>query len=373
MYRRFVNLLVKACYKYAFRKPFANKTALVSYVPTLFLSLNQYFRASHNNTLACFLICKKLNELGFSVHLRNCNDINFTDKDKYDLFIGHTRTFDEILAKITLDGPAYLLVTGSEPVFGNGAQWKRSLFLSERRGVSLPPHPPQIIPSAFHMHQKADLIMLLGNRCVMDTWYPEYREKYSLINNVSCCEKISRSRSYPKNFLFLSSTGQVLRGLDLLLDVFSCRQEKLYVCSDFEREKEFVSIYYDELYKSKNIIPVGHVDLNGNIFRRIVEDCSFVILLSCSEGQSSSVINAMLHGLIPIVTPNVGLPEASELVFLVENIEIAAINKLLDYVVSLDETEIQRRYALLADYVSLFSIESHRKSLDTFFSQSGVS
>ena len=61
--------------------------------------------------------------------------------------------------------------------------------------------------------------------------------------------------------------------------------------------------YYDaSINKNKNINFHGMLDVNSHEMGLLVEQNSFVILPSCSEGGASSVLTCMNLGLIPIVT-----------------------------------------------------------------------
>lgn len=107
-----------------------------------------------------------------------------------------------------------------------------------------------------------------------------------------------------KSFVFFGSLGQVHKGLDLLLEVFSTITTdcKLYVCAGYESEADFCRIYHKELYESSNIIPMGFVDINGSEFKKMALSCAYAILPSCAEGCAGSVLSVMSGGIIPIVS-----------------------------------------------------------------------
>ena len=116
----------------------------------------------------------------------------------------------------------------------------------------------------------------------------------------------------PQNFLFLGSMGQVHKGLDLLLEIFSednMRNYRLYVCSGYEKEEDFCKEYNKELFNTPNIIPCSFVDIESDKFKSIVEQCAYTILPSCSEGCAGSVLTAMSGGLIPIVSKECGFED----------------------------------------------------------------
>jgi len=83
----------------------------------------------------------------------------------------------------------------------------------------------------------------------------------------------------------------------------------LFVCSMFEEEEDFCSIYGRELYDTPNIHPIGFIDISGQQFRTIADRCSFALLPSCSEGTAGSMLTAMSAGVIPIVSRECGFEE----------------------------------------------------------------
>ena len=90
--------------------------------------------------------------------------------------------------------------------------------------------------------------------------------------------------------MFLASYGQVLKGLDIVLDVFSKTPDlKLYVCSNFEQEKDFCKLYNKILFNSENVKAIGFIDVNSKVFENIIDECSYLIAPSSTEGCSGSV------------------------------------------------------------------------------------
>ena len=115
----------------------------------------------------------------------------------------------------------------------------------------------------------------------------------------------------PKCFLYFGSFGQVHKGLDLLLELFSQRltDYTLYIGSSYKREEDFMQAYHKELFETTNIKAIGVVDVNGEIFKDISQKCAYTILPSCAEGCAGSVLTAMSAGLIPIVSKECGFED----------------------------------------------------------------
>lgn len=361
-----LNLLARILHRRGFQQYGAKKRALVSYVVTLPFFHRGYFLRAHNAKLKAFLLCRTLNSLGYSVDLRPYYDLDVPTDRTYDFFMGHTRTFLEIKNKICLQGKAVLMVTGSAPEFGNAAQHARAEDLYQRRGIRLPVHSCNIVAPARELHAAADHVLMLGNDFVRSTWYPEFHHKYRLINSASG-QLVTLGPERSGGFLFLSSTGQVHRGLDVLLDVFAERSEHLHICSAVLEEPDFVNAYRRELFESDNIHTHGFVNTSSAKFRRILSQCRFVILPSCSEGQSSSVINAMFNGLLPIVTRNAGLPDVDRCGYLLNEISTSAVRRVLDEVASMPTGDYRRRREALASYVQQFTPQHMQAAIEDFF------
>lgn len=360
--RRFFELISLITYRIGFCRPWLKKRALVSYVSTLPIYCHPYFVDSHNSKLTCYLICKFLNSKGYSVDLKRYDDVRVNSKKKYDLFFGHTSTFPEIKKRLNLRGQTILLTTGSEPTFGNTSQVRQAAELFKRKGVYLSVFEENIVKPALEAHEEADKILMMGNEFVKNTWYKKFKNKYNLINNVSAIQPefpgVVRRK---KNFLFISSIGQVHRGLDLLLDVFSrkeYRQYKLYVCSSFDQEAEFTSLYKNELFFTDNINPIGYVNIRSRKFKEIIRDCDYVILPSCSEGQSSSVVNTLRMGLIPVVTENVGLPDLTSIGITIEDTTIEKLTEAVNKAINLTDDDFHSMRAGLENYANLFDKEA---------------
>jgi hypothetical protein len=83
----------------------------------------------------------------------------------------------------------------------------------------------------------------------------------------------------------------------------------LVVCSQFQAEQDFCTVYKKDLFHSPNILPVGVVDITSDLFKKISQVCSYTVLPSCSEGMSGSVLTAMSAGLIPIVSRECGFED----------------------------------------------------------------
>lgn len=79
-------------------------------------------------------------------------------------------------------------------------------------------------------------------------------------------EEILKNRNInevKKNFLWMGSLGLIHKGLDLLLEIFNELPDyNLYICGSTKNEPEFEYLYFDELYRTKNIHTYGFVGVD---------------------------------------------------------------------------------------------------------------
>jgi hypothetical protein len=240
----------------------------------------------------------------------------------YDLILeihpGLTPTADRCAAPAAIR-IAYM--TGSDHEFSNIAERNRLDRLYSRRGVRLrarrhvAPFPPGLLRSY-------DGVCAIGNDTAAKTYSPHgLRSVYRIPNTGHpFLRPLANKRKSSAAFVFLASSGQVYKGLDLLLEVFARNPHlTLWVCSSFRRELDFCAAYWRQLFFTKNIKPVGFIDIQSQQFARIATECAYAILPSCAEAMSGSLLTAMSAGIIPVATSQcdlapgeyVPLPEAS--------------------------------------------------------------
>jgi glycosyltransferase involved in cell wall biosynthesis len=109
-----------------------------------------------------------------------------------------------------------------------------------------------------------------------------------------------------RHFLFLAGPGNVHKGLDLLLDAFDgLRDEHLWICTRIDRP--FAAVYGDLLTRRSNIHLLEWVQRGSAVYDDALRRSNWIILPSCAEGIATSVIEAMSHGLIPVVSEACGI------------------------------------------------------------------
>ena len=285
-----------------------NKRALLIYVVKPFLlEDNPLELLSHQNLKQCRQIAAILGEFGYIVDAVDIRNKKFRPSRDYDLVICN-RVVDISLKKEAIR--IYLATTLYHTLHNRNLRRRHELLYKRRKcRVGL----RRVYSEAMPYLTKSDAIIGFGNEFIMSTWKETFKGPVYPFNNYGFKETkfLFDSKDFSsarKNFLFFASRSQVQKGLDLLLEIFPKYPDlHLYICSEFEKEKDFCACYHQELYETPNIHPMGWVTVNSPEYDELVEKCAYVIHPTCSEGQPGSVVQCMYSGLIPLVTREAGI------------------------------------------------------------------
>ena len=321
------------------------KHALLSYIKTPFLTKNQN---THTNHIEAKTWAEILNEFGYTVDVVEYDSPKIYPLQKYDLLCGFGNAFDnsfEHKTKKTLKRILYS--TGFNHIQLNYLSLKRTKEVFEKKGVWLinsARYVKNAWPTQIHL---SDAIISIGNQEVVNTYDKNLsKNTFMLPSPISVFHDFNKilkykSKNSRKNFLWFGSSGFIHKGLDLLLEFFSSRNDlTLHLCGMIG-EESFQNTYKDEL-SANNIINHGFIDIKSQSYQRILKECSYVIFPSASEGGSPSVLSTIVNGaLYPIVSVNtsfeipnktfikdINIDEISKAIKNVEKINLIELNKL---------------------------------------------
>ena len=267
---------------------------------------------NHQNQWQARELARIVGEFGFNVDVIRFDAKRVKLHKMYDLVIDvHPGMNDCYRQHMNKGCRKVAYITGSNPSFSNLAEDQRLDSLCDRRGKKLKRrrYAPPFSKGGL---EGFDAMFFIGNHFNLETYSEFNLKQVCFIRNTGICgfETSEYSQKSPRNFLFLASGGQVHKGLDLLLDVFSKNRDlNLFVCSSFKSEWDFCRLYRQELFQSSNIHPVGFINIESDVFRDLCRKCSFIVLPSCSEANAGSVLTGMAAGLIPIVSRECGFSE----------------------------------------------------------------
>ena len=287
------------------------KRCLLIYIVDPFIE--KAFPERHQNLWQAKEMARIIGTRGYVVDVVDYMNRNAKLKFNYDMVVGLIPRGIDIYTKHMNPGClriAYLtsmnlaITTGNEKIRLDELKQRRGIELSPRRGSST------VIGKEI---EQFDGAWYIGNKYNFHSYDcfkmpPSFRIVNSGYAFDWAKENIERDS---KSFVFFASLGQVHKGLDLLLELFSqhLKDYTLYVCSGYEQEEDFYQEYHKELYETSNIIPMGFVDIESETFREISYKCTFAILPSCAESCAGSILTAMSAGMIPIVSKECGFED----------------------------------------------------------------
>ena len=318
-----------------------NKRALLVYLVKPFQLKDDDPRfLNHQNLMQCRQIASVLGEFGFIVDVADVKDENYKISRYYDLIVSHKINLKSNESNFKKKTIKIYLSTGLNHVVHNRKILKRYKRLLQRRKCNLKIR--QIHQEDMPYVYSADAIVGFGNDFTMNTWKETFKKTIYSFNNYGfkTTKTLLDSKEFltaRKNFLFFASGTQICKGLDLLLEIFPRHPNlNLYICSNFENEKDFCKCYHYELYETANIHPIGRIRVNSNKFYDLIQKCAYVILPSCSDASTGSVVQCMYAGLIPVVTKEVGIDTDGFGVTLAKD-NIEDIEKTIIYLTALPE------------------------------------
>lgn len=289
--------------------------------------------SNHQGAVQIVELARILSERGYNVDVIDYLDpyVRLPKNKQYDLVIAQfPKGCDCYTAHLKPDAVRIAYITTSSPEFNNAAEMSRIEDLYERKGSRLSPY--RQIPMITDDIREYTASLVMGNARNIGT-YDYLPEPYIINNSSKPVEfEVTYEDKSPLNFMYLGSVGQVHKGLDLLLELFSepgfpC---DLYVCGAYEHEADFHELYARELHDAENIHPMSVVDTSGDIYREVALKCAYLISPSCAEGKSGSVLTAMMSGVIPIISKESGF-DADESILL-EDCSMECIRRtILEY------------------------------------------
>lgn len=316
---------------------------LISYVVNPFtLKPGEPVPTSHTQHWECLQMAKTFLDFGYNVDvIWFYNDV-FLPKKDYTFFIETRWNLQRCVPFLNKDCVKIFHSDTAHILFHNAAEANRLLNLQQRRGITLSPkrfeQPNQAI-------EYADCATVLGNEFTLNTFKYANKPLYRV--------PISAPRLYPfpedkdftacrKNFLWFGSGGLVHKGLDLLLDAFSQMPDyHLTICGPIEKEDDFKTAFYQELYQTPNIHTIGWVDVNSQKFLDIVNNCLGIVYPTCSEGGGGCVINCMHTGLIPIVSYESSVDVSDDYGVVLKENTVEEIKQSIQNVSKLNPSQLQ--------------------------------
>jgi glycosyltransferase involved in cell wall biosynthesis len=304
-----------------------SKRALVAYLAfPLLLPAALRDRVKFSNRGIAHEIVRGLNELGYVVDVINFDNTSWRPRRHYDLFIGHAgENFVQLAKQLSPEALRIYFATGTYWREANERLAKRLDGLAARHGVLLPAQRAAS-EAEEEANRLADAIVCIGNKAVARS-YATFGKVFPLRNGVFPVTWQGWLKkdfdAGKRHFLFFAGRGNVLKGLDLLLDAFLDTDMHLHVCQHIE--SEFWALYGKECSRRPNIHIYGNVKMRSARFQSLAARCNWIISATCTEGQPGAILECMGHGLIPIVSEAAHIDVDPSLGLRIEQCEVDAI------------------------------------------------
>lgn len=320
------------------------KKVLLSYIISPFIEQKHQ---RHTNILECYTAAEIFKELGYNVDVVDFQSDIKMDVSQYDICYGFGVTYNKLLENKNVISIMY--GTGCSLLYSNRVSLhKLSEFYNKTKlmAYSSIRYLPQEAYKALFL---SDLIIPLGNKFTAETYKIE--GGCSNIKNLPCFyyndyaidAENKDFAQIKKNFLWFGSTGLLHKGLDLLIEIFSRRDDiHLYICGANKNEVEFFDYYAKALNNHiQNIHNLGFVDLNSSKFKEVMNNCVACLFPSLSEGGSPSMLTVMGNGgLIPIASQAAGV-DISHYGFEFEKIDEKHIEEKINRIIQLSDEKLQ--------------------------------
>jgi hypothetical protein len=261
----------------------------------------------HHNMHRARWIAALFHEFGYIVDAANGRNARLRrPRGRYDVVLS-----DRADLRGSFDPGARLIFLATTPHHQrrNANVKRRYADLERRRGCQLPPE--RIHSEAVPFAARASAIVGIGTGHTTGTWRRASTAPIHHFDSAAFEVPPIPGKDFDtarRHFLFFASRTQVLKGLDLLLDIFPRHPDlHLHVCSYFALERRFCACYQRELFATPNVHPVGWIAINGPEFQRLAALAAYAIHPSAAEGQASSVVQCLAAGLIPLVTRETGV------------------------------------------------------------------
>ena len=335
--------------------------ALIIYITRPFIGKMDY---RHTNYLECYTAAEILSKFRYNIDVIDCNINQKINFEKYDVIYGMGSMMEKaFFQKLKNKVCTIFYGTGLNPIVWNAKTTLRIRDFRERHGIllwdssRLIPHPvnAQVLLS--------NAVVALGDSYNFNDYIETDKRGASRYHQIQSfyydCYDIDLNKKNfnlaRKNFIWFGSHGAIHKGLDILLDIFSVMKDvNLHICGINPYESDFQSYFSNLLSKHENIINHGFVNLRSEQFRTLMDQCGFVILPSCAEGGSPSVLNCAANGgLVPIISKDCGL-DIDEYGWVLDYPDIKLFTDAINHVKESSSEDLKSKSVRIKEYVRSF-------------------
>lgn len=291
-------------------------------------------------------LVRAFNELGYVVDVFRLDaEVSPPNFSEYDVLFGLEPNFERYASSVSDDTTKIYYATGMHWSQRNPAIRDHIARLEHRNDVEY--EAIRLLPET-DAEALADALIVIGDDRTVASYtdyvgekpmYQLYTSTYDFLECAIDNKSFEEARS---NLLWFSGGDLASKGLDETLEVISDLPDvDLYVCGPLETDVDFVDVYYDELFESRNVHPIGWVDVGSTRFRGLTERCGYMIHTGYSEGFPGSVAHCMARGVVPMVTPEV-IEDTSDWGISIPDHQPETIRRTIEAGAELDPKQLKR-------------------------------
>ena len=322
--------------------------------------LRQHF--GHTNRQEMMQIIKVCIDFNLRIDICACYDTDSFElirENDYDYIFGFGETF--LHAKEKNPHAKAIFYTTENPYYVSfERETERIEYLKERTGKSYPLERTGVYYKQDD-ERKADCIICLGEKAYFKhLGVPVERIWPSALKNPDF--QLNFSKKKKTNFLVYGVDGFVHKGNDLLIEIFKNHPEwELYLCGARGAEKAKEAGYAT---LPENVHAMGFVDTLSDKFIELADQCYFLLLPSCSESPSTSVLTGLRHGILPITMRGNGLDELEAYCRFFEDYHIASVEATIQRAVEENEECLKEQSKAAMEYADKhFTLEAFTKQM----------
>lgn len=317
------------------------RKALIIYILFPFLYPDAPY--GHTNQQEAVKMAEELTKRHYNVDIVNTWYRGRMDVNQYDIVIGAGGCVEDILSarqKSFSDNTKIIYyLTMASGYFSNTAEIKRYQYFRKRNGF-LPDYERQ---TSYTLNlsalRNADAAICIGNNHTISTYDGMFSKIYPInVSGFADCAlpQLNKSPQAGINFLWYGGAGAIHKGVDLCIEVFRrLPQLNLYIVGEIPYK--IYEFYKNDIENATNLFYYGYLSKDSAEYREVCEQCGYIILPSCSEGQSTAVITAMFSGMIPVCTKETGIDVNMAGGYIIDDISLDGMERLIRLISELPE------------------------------------
>ena len=292
-------------------------------------------------------VCRILLELGYDLQVINTLAPLPAKPEDYAVVFAGVGEFTRLADALPKRAVKIGLLTGSSGDFLDARESQRIGAMLARRPGSYAAKRSGGAPGIVAGIEAADRCLLIGNAQTLSTYPERLKPRITPIRvSASPLAYVKGTGEYvpaEREFLWYFGHGAVLKGLDLLLEIFA-RQDvwTLNVVGLVLDEPDFLALYGAELLRHPRIRFHGHLRGNSPDLARIHRRCVAFVAPSASEGMSNACATSMTAGLYPILSRTTGIDLPAGLGIYLEDCSMPEIEAAIARVHAMDAAALAR-------------------------------